>query len=119
MNEQTLNAIKELFSSVGQKIGQGAEWGWPILVKQQIVNGWISLSYSLLGVLILIFGSWGMSKLIKYTKEEKELWTGIIFGFIAVFVIGGSLLFINFTNSIQCFVNPEYMALMSLNDLIK
>lgn len=39
MNPETINAIKEALAPIAAKIGQGAEYGWEIVMRQQYIQG--------------------------------------------------------------------------------
>ena len=49
MNEQTIEAIKSAFAPVAEKIGQGASYGWEVVLRQQYV-------YAILGLVGMIAG---------------------------------------------------------------
>lgn len=43
MNPETITKLQEIMSPVAQKIGEGAEFGWSVVIKQMYVEGVIAL----------------------------------------------------------------------------
>lgn len=119
MNEQTINQIKELLAPIGEKIGQGAEFGWEIVVKQQTVEAYIGLSVLVLGI-ILTFLTFHLAKKSDW-KGSSPRWNEIasmvcgVFGFFML-IIG----FIEFLSTgIGQLINPEYYAIEFFIGLVK
>ena len=116
MNE-TIKQLEPLFNEVAEKIGQGANLGWEIVVRQQIAYGLISLFLGVLGLAIII------SAVIYVKKKNKEDfdWSHSE----ASFAVGSSI-FVGLTiftggsiTAILYLTNPEFYALQFFINLVK
>lgn len=118
MNEQTINQIKELLAPIGEKIGQGAEFGWEVVMKQQTIIAVSGILWVLFGIIILFTIYKVVSNGLK--KDEyffEEVWPVLLifFGGIAgiVMIVGGT------SDAVTHFINPEYYAIEFFIGLVK
>lgn len=104
--EQYIEQLKPLFSQVAEKIGQGAEFGWEVVLRQQFAYGFVALFWALLGLVGMIavykicnkYGDW---------ETDEWVWVMSIFGgglFLVSFIVGA-------INAILYLSNPQYYAL--------
>lgn len=101
--------VDTAISTLSTKLGVAADHFYPILVKQSVVNGWFSLTWSVVFGVISI-GLWLWAK--KATKGEGA-WATML----AIFCTVG---FISFTYAgVLNVVNPEYYALKEITALLK
>lgn len=119
MNQETVNAIKEALVPVAEKIGQGAEFGWEVVVRQQYVYGAIGLFFAVLSLVLVFvaivpwYKDWARrSKSENYAEPDI---VGIVFvaGAALTGVITGSI------TAITHFINPHYYAIQSFIGLVK
>ena len=112
-----IEAGKELAAQLSIAVGQGAEWLWPILVKQQYVQGFQALlgCSAIAGVLYLI-----ARLLIKDSGKVKakerrayEDWEpAATAGWSFLLSIAGTLLLVlGLSLALGRFINPEFYAL--------
>jgi len=109
MTPETINAIKESLIPVAEKMGQGAEYAWEILVWGQFAEGVATLILSLVGVVVAVLAvHWGKKR---YAEDDMDMGAtlAMIFGCMAVLLFGGFIYF----GLIQT-IAPEYSALKFL-----
>jgi hypothetical protein len=104
MNTETVDAIKDALVPIAAKIGQGAEFGWSVVVKQQFVEG---ISYLVWAgpIALLAIVCWWFA--LKYAKETDGT---------SLFLIVPALIltiwaFTNIDEGVLHLLNPEYYAL--------
>lgn len=109
--------LKPLFDSIAEKIGQGAEFGWVVVLKQQIVYGvgWgiasvVAYSVAIGGAFLL---RWGFKN-----QDDTEISVvAMMFGGSALIlglILGSMFLF----SAVARFLNPEYYALQFFISLV-
>lgn len=116
MNQQTIEKLKEVFVPVAEKIGQGAEFGWEVVMRQQYVSGVGYLLTSLVGFILIIFGIW-CAKNYKRLTDEDEFPFGII-GATFGFIVGGILFIVSFYEGLARFINPAFYAIQFFMGLV-
>lgn len=124
MNPETINAIKEALTPIAEKIGQGAEFGWEVVLRQQIVEAWLGVFAVVLSVVCAI----ALIKFQLYAERKKEksgsygpsdwellqIITGISGAMIfPIVIIAGGY------QAITHFLNPAYYALEFFIQLAK
>ena len=112
--EKYLEQLKPLFEKVGDKIGQGAEYTWEIIVRQQIAEGITYILEAIIGIVLLIL----IYKFVKYLIKKDEEYLGFFIGFFG----GGFILFLTilgFEQGILKLINPSYYALQFFINLVK
>lgn len=113
MIPETINQVKELLAPIALKIGQTAEWGWGVVLKQQYVVAVLGIAQVIMG-LILAYIVYVVTKLMwqLQSKDEDSAWgilgvflplLGIIF--VSVLIVGGGY------DAITHFINPDYYAI--------
>jgi len=55
MNEEWLNAAKELTARLGEKIGEGSDYFWPILVRHQVISASVAILAGVCAVVAAVF----------------------------------------------------------------
>ena len=109
-----VNKIQPVLTELSAKLGVAGENLWKILIKQQYVDGFISLIDMLLIGGIIAGIIWIMRKNWNAVKDEGGVW--VIVFFVGIFLI---LLFAHaYTGAIEHFVNPEYQALEDIFKMI-
>ena len=119
--EKYIEQLKPVFEKVAEKIGQGAEYTWEIVLRQQIAIG---VGNIVMGIGSIILGII-VYKVVRFSikkceEDEYSSWevVGILFG---VFGGIGSLIMIiaGFYNGILHLINPAYYALEFFIGLVK
>lgn len=108
MNTETVNAIKDALAPIAAKIGQGAEYGWDVVVRQQYINGVLNIAYSIMGLVYLLVYIPYLFRAIKRDKES-EMFPIMVGGVIGIFAL--LALIIDLGNGVQHLLNPAYYAL--------
>ena len=86
MNTEVINQIKEALTPVAEKIGQGAEYVWGVVVRQQIAEGIGDLLIALFGIVIGII-SFRIVKFALKKREEAGIYSdwGVLAGLVGFF----------------------------------
>lgn len=116
--EQYIEQLKPVFASVAEKIGQGAEFGWEVVIRQQFVEAIIIIVGFLVGIILIFLRYWiGRSD----PWEDITVRSGVAFCLIitAVFLIIATLLELIVGGGIGKLINPEYYALEFFINLVK
>lgn len=121
MSPDTITAIQKALQPIADKIGQGAQYGWEVVVKQQYITGIVGIfDFVACFVLLIIFFT------IAIVNAKKADWEGEgDLNIVCTFIFGG-LAFIAallcLTNwpdtSIQHLLNPDYYALQFFIGLV-
>lgn len=113
MNPETVNAIKEALVPIAEKIGQGAEFGWEVVLRQQYVS---AVGYFLVAGVAFIAICVGVGLIVAGLRYEKRgsfddgKFARIAFGLVSS--VGGLLFFAGAVfNGMARLINPEYYAL--------
>ena len=113
MSEDIITQLKEVFTPIASKIGEGAEFGWIVVVKQQYVEATIGLFFALIGFITLIL----TYRFVK--KNWEELGEGDVFIALMIGIASAFSFFIGSTEAITHFINPEYYAIEFFINLVK
>jgi hypothetical protein len=119
MNE-TINQLKEIFYPLAEKIGEGAEFGWHVIIRQQYVKsvGWLLASFVaylavITGLYICrLFKKWHVG--IEHSDDYSLYALPILL--IGIGLILGTLFLYE---GVARLINPEYYAIEFLINLIK
>lgn len=130
---QVVEKLTPVFQSVAEKIGEGAEFGWSIVYRQQIAYGIKDAIMCFLELVILIIFLVITVKITKYSikknkeEEEKGNYTGeyLSFMFIPIgitiiyFIVFCIDFFARLGSAILHLTNPSYYALEFFINLVK
>lgn len=113
MTPETIDKIKEVFALIAEKIGQGAQFGWDIVVRQQYVAAWEGIFSAIIGIIIgYVVYRVVKKSMVECEKDEYSNWfiTGMLVGVFGgitscLLIIGG------IDQAITHFINPAYYAL--------
>ena len=108
MTPETVKAVADAFAPVAQKIGEGAQYGWQVVLWQQQLNGVADMLWAVAPLLVAIASVYGGIKAFK-SRDEDWVGLGVFAWFIAAIalVVCGNLVFDGVTH----FLNPAYYAL--------
>lgn len=120
VTKELLGKMEELFKGMIGVAQQGGEYLWPVLVKQQSIEG-ISLCLGavvtlLVSIVLLSFG-WHFHKIKENSRDETEMpfiIFGCILGIFALVLTGASI-----GVGIPHILNPEYYALQDLVRMVR
>ncbi len=122
MEPKTIDSLKELLTPVAQKIGETAEWGWGVVIKQMYVEAAMGGATLILGIITSII----TYKIIKWclAEEEKSQYSNDYHtGAVAVGILGGGfslfLIVCGFEKLITHIINPEFYAIQFFIGLVK
>lgn len=116
INPETINQIKELILPIAEKIGQGGEFGWEVVVKQQIIYGSIFVFIGLIGIIGLSIILKNRKWFLEYSKSPFE--SDRPFYLVALLVLVLAMLIIGI-EGIARLCNPEFYAIQFFLDLVK
>ncbi len=115
MNPETINAIKEALAPVADKIGQGAEYGWIVVLKQQYVVAVGNFIMSAVGLLLLVGAIFAAKHAYKRmtTPEDRYDMEFPVAPFLTILlgIPGALMLFGGLYDGIAHLINPDYYAL--------
>lgn len=121
MNEETLKQLQEVFTPIAQKIGEGAGYGWEVVLKQQYLEAVMGLVYATMSII----GIFIVYKVCKHFLLLQEKDPDSDYGFFAILIsvfigIPCLMVFILGTETaITHFINPEFYAIKFFIHLVK
>lgn len=126
ISSSTVQSIKDAMTPVATAIGQGAQYGWTILIKQQYVVAATDVVWAI-GLLLIIVGIWKVAQLAfkeQAANDEKNKYNDGGAGILgALIVVVGLAVFIFMcmfiTDAIGHIINPDFYALQFLLDTVK
>ncbi len=116
MNPETIASIQAALAPIAAKIGQGAEYGWTTVVKQQYVYGvsdfiWAGLCAVIaITMLVVMTKTWKWAHEAGYSGDKEGYAIGFIFSTIA-FVAFATFTFGWISDGVMHILNPDYFAL--------
>jgi hypothetical protein len=118
MNENTIEQIKLALQPIAEKIGEGAEFGWEVIIRQQYVNAIMGGVWFVVSLLMIGLGVWLFKKLYKKDANYNEndlLWvvSGVLFPILLLIAAT------SFETLITRLLNPAYYAIEFLLTIIK
>ncbi len=116
MNTITINQIKEALAPLADKIGQGAEFTWEAVLRQQYIDGGMGVFLTVFGIAILYITYRVVLYANKKLKENSWSDWEIVRVLVIIFgvTIGLLCLGFGFEQAINHLLNPEYQAIMDL-----
>lgn len=116
------NKVEIVFTKIAEQIGQGADYFWPILIRQQTVEAITCLvAIIVLTMLTLISVSVCKKFYIAYSEEklgvDPVICSCIVLGVFLIALISTVLSTSN--NIVTGFINPEYGAAKDVIEMIK
>lgn len=114
MNPETINQIKDLLIPVAEKLGQGGEYAWTVLVKGQFAEGVAGLvTYGVFGIIILaliVTAARAKGELFDERNPGKTVVCSIVF-FISCGYLGALM---RVQEPLMQVISPEYAAMKFL-----
>lgn len=110
LQDEILTRLDSLVAHAGRGVETGAEFTWPILVRQQIAEGVVAVGSFIFFLMLVVAGIW------VYNADVEPLDRGESIPGIVVTLVGGfgaviGLMVVFMTESIVKLINPEYYAL--------
>ncbi len=115
MNQETINQLKTIFEPIAQKIGQGAEFGWEVVVRQQIIIGIIGIVITILFAIMMYF----LLKFFQKNKNNEEIGETATFHWLLSVIVVLSVIVMSATQGILHLLNPSYYAIQFFLNLVK
>lgn len=116
MNESTINQLKEIFTPVAEKIGQGAEFGWEVVIQQQYVIAWLGVFWAVLGLGML---AGGIYLARRATHADWVYGNGWAMPSVMLILFSLTPVVIGSIVAITHFLNPAFYALQFLINSVK
>lgn len=123
MNPETISAIQSALAPIAEKIGQGAQYGWEIVVRQQYIIGitdFVIAGVMALGVIGLVCWAFALNAGAKKAspRDQEGYFIGIMLAvfssmFLCVFLTGFLV------DGVKHTLSPEYYALDFFIHLVK
>lgn len=121
---QVIDKLKEVMQPVADKIGQGAQFGWGVVLRQQYVTAYLGLFWMFVGVIgmlcfiaLMRFAIKGYKKSSDYNSQDEYTVLAIVSGIFTtictIIALSGA------TVAITHFLNPDYYAIKFFLDLVK
>ena len=111
---QTIDKLKEVFQPIADKIGQGAQFGWEVVLRQQYIEAFMGLFYGLIAVGALTVSFFWARKIMKESWDEIS-WIPFSIWTLAWIVLG----LIGLETFIGHILNPQYYAIEFFIGLVK
>jgi len=118
MAEQQFDELIKRLDVIADKVGQGAEHFWPLVVKQVYINFWVGLG-SLLLMLTLACISGLIARRISINNRDEDIVVCYLVAAGFFGIIAGVLLLGFLCIWLPSVLNPEYAALVSLLENVK
>jgi multisubunit Na+/H+ antiporter MnhB subunit len=112
-NEQATGKAFEYIDQIAEKLGVAAEHAYPLLVKQQIINGIMDLLIGIVAIVLMPLCSKWAKKLSKSYEYDIYAIVPIIVGILAAIVAPVCLYF-----GIGEVLNPEYYVLKDILSIL-
>lgn len=112
MEEKIYTDVKSLLAQVSEKIGQGAEYGWEVVLKQQYVDG-------IFGILWGVLSLGGFVYLLRwYIKKDKSYWEAAHLGVWVCLIILVFLGVFALESGVGHLINPDFYAIKFFISLV-
>jgi hypothetical protein len=112
-----IEAGQTLATRISEAVGKGAEWLWPILIRQQYVEAtqWI-LGWGFIATGLFWLGRHSLAHSKGAGSDEKCFFGGL--GYV-LSVCGLMIACMAVFGVVGKFINPEYYALIDLTSMVK
>ena len=118
---ETFNAMIDkltpLFNSIAAKIGEGAQWGWGVMIRQEYVTAVDDFIWAIFALIATIVLIWGAKRFYKAFLEDDDWMPGIVVCTILA-AIAAAVFFGLMDDGIQHIVNPSYFAIKDVASFI-
>lgn len=106
-----LEKFQPTINEIAIKMGIATEELWRILLRQQLVDGFINFSLFIIGLIMLYYSI----KFCKWclTQDEPIIVVAMLFTVVSLIIMIGGLF-----GAISHFVNPEYQAIKDIFKII-
>ena len=119
--KEVIEVIAIALQPLADKLETTAQYVWGLQAKQAYVDGFVALCGLLLGIGLLIVAFRVFKSFYHYRLEDEydKFETEKLICILMFSLVGMLFLFLNFSTTIECFINPHYHALSSLIKLVK
>lgn len=115
--EALIEQLKPVFAPLAEKIGQGAEFGWKVILKQQYVEAFQAFLFgAVVVVLWLAYQKWWKYTQALTDEGERNVARFIPFALLCALTLVALLVV---GSGIGHLINPEFYAIRFLLDLVK
>lgn len=114
---KTIEQVKELLIPLANKLGEAAQWGWIVIMRQVYVDAIISTVWCFILSLILVFFIIFIIKIYKNENIDEDISIPVIGIGIPISLIIIFFMCCNLSTAISHFINPEYYAIKEILNL--
>lgn len=114
MTPETIESIKEALIPVAEKIGETAEWGWGVVLKQMYVEATLGLFWAIIGLVLALVAY----KVAKGQDDFEDNFLSYLFSVLGI-LMGVIAFVVGFTIAITHFINPEFYAIQFFLGLVQ
>ena len=114
--KEVIEVVTTALQPLAEKLGTTAQYVWGLQVKQAYVDGFVAIGGLGLGIGLCILAFTLMHYLTKDGKCDKA---DSFFISAFIFILGAGFVLMNFSNTLNCFINPEYYALQQMIKMVK
>lgn len=120
MDPATISAIQKALAPVADKIGQGAQYGWQVVMTQQYVTAIGDFIFAGVCLLVFLAGIGFAITAIKYKQKNDYDDSKIPLACVAIILIGLGLVLgpLALYDGIAHLINPAYYALQFFINLV-
>lgn len=114
--------LDDYISVIAAKAGVAAEHFWPVLVKNQVIEGWSGIFLAVISVLALLTSIWLVYRNIDDDdRMDSKQTVGVVVGFITgiIFFVITCIRVSDVGENVAKINNPEYHAIQSLVRMVK
>lgn len=120
MNPETIEKLKAVFAPVAEKIGQGAEFGYSVVLRQQYVEGVLGLFAAIIGIVVLVIvWKWAFPNIWAERTGNGDAEIPAIMTAILGTVGGSASIIVGSITAITHFLNPHFYTIKFFMDLVK
>ena len=122
MDTETIDKLEEVFAPVAERIGQGAEFGYSVVLRQQYVSGVLGAVAFLIGLVVLVvIRKYAVPRMVRLSGQDRHSdWR---FGARVLSIVGTivctTVMIAGLVNAITHFLNPHYYAIAFFMNLAK
>ncbi len=109
MTPETITKLQEVFAPIAAKIGQGAEFGWEVVMRQQIVVASMGIVWAIFGLVGVLFFKRFIGGALQRFKDTEEPFS--FFALAALLIVSIVFIVQGISDAITHFINPAYYAL--------
>ena len=121
VNSNTVDKVADKVTSaigvLAEKLGMASEHFYPVIVKQQVIEGYLYLIPHFIGISIVIAVWVVIIRDMRKPSNRQDIDDGIHFWFLILSAAIGAIVLYNATQDISRVINPEYFAMHEIVEI--